>query len=263
MSKLFKVSVIIPVYNAEKYLRKAVESAEILDEVGEIILIEDKSPDGALDLCKELASKYVKVKFYQHPDKGNHGAGASRNYGIKNASCDYIAFLDADDYYLTNRFFTDKEILESRKDAEGVYNCVGTYFHSEEAKNQFFNQGLGYQETLTFSAAPEPKDLFQVLFHQHNSITGEFHTNGITLRKPVFEKVGGRIFWSGKFELTLIGPSDEAWDIAFIAEYPNGQAFVDMVKDPVYREAVKHRTAAVKTSRLIRLEPQKSGSVFG
>lgn len=80
---------------------------------------------------------------------------------------------------------------------------------------------------------------------------------------PVFEKVGGRIFWSGKFELTLIGPSDEAWDIAFIAEYPNGQAFVDMVKDPVYQRAVKHRTAAVKTSRLIRLEPQKSSGVFG
>lgn len=80
---------------------------------------------------------------------------------------------------------------------------------------------------------------------------------------PIFDKVGGRIFWSGQFELTLIGPADETWDVAFIAEYPNGQAFVDMVKDPDYQSAVKHRTAAVKTSRLIRLEPQKSKGVFG
>ena len=80
---------------------------------------------------------------------------------------------------------------------------------------------------------------------------------------PIFKKVGGRIYWSAKFELTLIGPGDEAWDIAFIAEYPSGQAFVDMVKDPDYQKAVVHRTAAVKTSRLIRLEQNKTGDVFG
>ena len=80
---------------------------------------------------------------------------------------------------------------------------------------------------------------------------------------PVLKKVGGRVFWSGAFELTLIGPSDEAWDIAFIAEYPSPQAFVDMVKDPEYQKAVKHRTAAVSTSRLIRFEARKTGSSFG
>ena len=80
---------------------------------------------------------------------------------------------------------------------------------------------------------------------------------------PIFEKVGGRIFWSGKFELMLIGPDDETWDVAFIAEYPSAQAFVDMVKSPDYQEAAKHRTAAVKTSRLIRLESQPSSGVFG
>lgn len=80
---------------------------------------------------------------------------------------------------------------------------------------------------------------------------------------PIFKKVGGRIFWSGSFELTLIGPQDEHWDVAFIAEYPNSQAFVDMVKDPDYQQAVKHRTAAVKTSRLVRLKPNKSQGLFG
>jgi len=80
---------------------------------------------------------------------------------------------------------------------------------------------------------------------------------------PIFQRVGGKIAWSGSFELTLIGPKDETWDIAFIAEYPSGAAFVEMVKDPEYQKAVLHRNAAVETSRLIRLEPGQSGNTFG
>ena len=74
-----KISVITPVYNAEKYITQAVESALQFPEVWEIILVEDQSPDNALEVCKTLAEKYDRVKLFQHPDKGNHGAGASRN----------------------------------------------------------------------------------------------------------------------------------------------------------------------------------------
>ena len=70
---------------------------------------------------------------------------------------------------------------------------------------------------------------------------------------PVFERLGGRIVWQGRFELMLIGPQEERWDHCFIAEYPSVAAFVEMIRDPVYREAVKHRQAAVEDSRLIRL----------
>ncbi len=63
---------------------------------------------------------------------------------------------------------------------------------------------------------------------------------------PVFERLGGRIVWQGKFELMLIGPETERWDHCFIAEYPSVAAFVEMIRDPVYREAVKHRQAAVE-----------------
>lgn len=80
---------------------------------------------------------------------------------------------------------------------------------------------------------------------------------------PVFTRVGGRQFWLGSFEHTLIGPADERWDVVFIAEYPNPAAFVEMIRDPVYREAVKHRQAAVEDSRLIRLRPRAPGTGFG
>jgi uncharacterized protein (DUF1330 family) len=81
--------------------------------------------------------------------------------------------------------------------------------------------------------------------------------------RPVFTRLGGRIVWQGRFELMLIGPSDERWDRCFIAEYPSVAAFVEMIRDPVYREAVKHRQAAVEDSRLIRLAPLPAGQGFG
>lgn len=79
---------------------------------------------------------------------------------------------------------------------------------------------------------------------------------------PVLARVGGRVVWRGAMEFMLIGPSDEQWDICFIAEYPSIDAFVTMIKDPDYREAMLHRQAAVSDSRLIRTEPLSLGESF-
>jgi uncharacterized protein (DUF1330 family) len=79
---------------------------------------------------------------------------------------------------------------------------------------------------------------------------------------PVFRRLGGEIVWRGKFELTLIGPAEERWDLCFIARYPSVAAFREMIRDSVYREAVQHRQAAVEDSRLVRLEPGPAGTGF-
>jgi uncharacterized protein (DUF1330 family) len=78
----------------------------------------------------------------------------------------------------------------------------------------------------------------------------------------VFRRVGGEILWRGDPELTLIGPPDERWDLIFVARYPTAGAFLEMVTDPVYREAVKHRQAAVLDSRLIRTREVGAGQGF-
>lgn len=72
---------------------------------------------------------------------------------------------------------------------------------------------------------------------------------------PIFQRVGGSVVWRGAFQTVLTGPADEHWDAAFIAQYPNAGAFLEMVTDPEYRIAVINRQAAVKTSRLIRFAP--------
>ena len=70
----------------------------------------------------------------------------------------------------------------------------------------------------------------------------------------IFKRLGGRQVWAGKPQVMVTGPGYEAWDIAFIAEYPTSEAFIAMVRDPEYRVLVAHRTAGVADSRLLRLE---------
>jgi len=80
---------------------------------------------------------------------------------------------------------------------------------------------------------------------------------------PILKRLGGRQVWAGKPQVLGTGPGAETWDIAFIAEYPNSQTFIDMVRDPEYRELVAHRTAGVEDSRLLRLDPITPGEGFG
>ena len=103
------ISVIIPVYNASGFIKNAVKSAHHFDCVSEIILIEDGSTDSSLEVCEELVYRYDKVSLYSHPNHVNKGAGASRNLGIEKANNKWIAFLDADDIFLENRFNKELE----------------------------------------------------------------------------------------------------------------------------------------------------------
>ncbi|NOX40573.1 MAG: DUF1330 domain-containing protein [Alphaproteobacteria bacterium] len=81
---------------------------------------------------------------------------------------------------------------------------------------------------------------------------------------PIFAALGGKIIWSGRPEMMLIGPdSFEDWDIAFIAQYPDASAFMTMMRDPEYQAVTHHRTAAIKTSRLIRMTPISAREAFG
>jgi len=83
---------------------------------------------------------------------------------------------------------------------------------------------------------------------------------------PIFRRVGGKIIWRGEPKLMLIGPAakrgDAAWDSVFVAYYPKASAFLEMVTDPDYQIAVKHRQAAVADSRLLRCSEAQDGDGF-
>lgn len=105
-----RISIIIPVYNSEKYIRRCLNS--ILNQTFqdfEIILIDDNSKDNSLKIISEIEETHKdKIKVLKN-DK-NVGAGASRNKGLKIASGEYITFIDSDDYIEEN---TLKRMYES------------------------------------------------------------------------------------------------------------------------------------------------------
>jgi len=179
------ISVVIPVYNAEKFVERAVESALVQPEVSQIILIEDGSPDNALEKCKDLETKHEKVHLFRHPEKDNQGAGASRNLGIKKATSEFVSFLDADDYYLEKRFEKTMTVFKDHSDAQGVYECVGTDFSSEKKKNEWLENGRDLFTTIKNLIAPQ--NLLEALTVGNQ---GYFHLNGLTVRRNVFETTG-------------------------------------------------------------------------
>lgn len=100
---MIKVSVIVPIYNSEKYLKKCLDSlvGQTLDDI-EIILINDGSTDNSESIIQEYTEKYNdKIKYISQK---NSGQAIARNNGIKIAQGEYIAFVDSDDYIEKNTY---------------------------------------------------------------------------------------------------------------------------------------------------------------
>ena len=96
-SIMVKVSVIIPVYNVEPYLKQCMDSVvgQTLKEI-EIICVDDGSTDGSLDILREYAAEDNRIQIIEQK---NAGAGAARNNGMRHATGKYLSFLDSDDFF--------------------------------------------------------------------------------------------------------------------------------------------------------------------
>ena len=179
----FTVSVIIPAYNVEKYIAKTIQSALIQPEVEEVIVIDDGSSDNTFKIIKEFQLKWDKIKVLNHKNNKNKGRSATRNLGLKNASQNYIGFLDADDYYMPDRFRNDKVVFEENEHVEVVYNAVGYHFYRELKEKE-----KGYFKKLNTVSQPlEHVDAFEALI---SSKYGYLHLNGLTVKKSVIDKIG-------------------------------------------------------------------------
>ena len=178
----FSVSVIIPVFNTQNFIEKAVKSALQQPEVVEVIVVNDGSTDNSLKIIEVLQEEDKRVKIYHHKNSINKGRSASRNLGISNAKSNYIAFLDADDFYLENRFKNDKEIFKSDKEIDGVYNAIGVHFY-----RKFKSIEKEKLELTTLKKKVNPEDLFDILLSGRE---GHFSIDGLTVKKTVFNVVG-------------------------------------------------------------------------
>lgn len=175
-----RVSVIIPVYNAEKYVAMAIDSVLAQEELLELILVEDNSPDNSLEICKEYASRDARVVLLRHPNGENRGAGASRNLGIKHAQGEFVAFLDADDQYVPNRFKTARQLFDANPDAHGVYGHIGTLYYDVEYKPLHLKRSRGEVTGLSEYVPPE-KLLTYLLRGSH----GHFSLDSLVVKREI------------------------------------------------------------------------------
>lgn len=126
------ISIIIPVYNVEKYLPQCVDSilAQTYQDF-EVILVDDGSPDGSPAICNEYAQKDARVRVIHQP---NAGVSAARNNGMSVAKGDWISFVDSDDW-------VDSDYLANFKmeedDADLIIQGLEYYDHRN---NKFFKQ---------------------------------------------------------------------------------------------------------------------------
>lgn len=105
-----KVSVIVPVYNVEKYVAQTIES--VLGQTYpnfELLIVDDESPDGSVEICRQFQDSRIKIISQK-----NRGLAGARNTGIRNATGDYLAFLDSDDLWLPEKLERHVAHLDSR-----------------------------------------------------------------------------------------------------------------------------------------------------
>lgn len=137
------LSIILPIYNVEKYLKECITSIvkQIDDEDDvEIILVDDGSNDGCPQICDEYTKKYPYIKTFH---KKNGGLSDARNYGLNVAEGKYIYFLDSDDYISENFLSTIKKELKNEIDIilfDGI--CVDENSNFMETKYDYKHYGL-------------------------------------------------------------------------------------------------------------------------
>lgn len=148
------ITVIIPVYNSEKYLEKTIKS--ILEQTYnnyELILIDNGSTDNSAEICKKYQEKDKRVKFYIQSKKGVSNA---RNMGIEKATGEFICFVDSDDYIekdmlnsymdiyikykpdlIVSGFFSEVEDIDGKVQMDEIYCDDKNYPNIEEIKKDF------------------------------------------------------------------------------------------------------------------------------
>lgn len=169
-----KVSVIVPVHNTEKYLDKCVQSikAQTLKDI-EIILVENASTDNSLAVCKALAEEDSRIKVIQ-TEIGD--LSHARNFGVKLATSEYVAFVDSDDSIAPD-MYESLYGLAAENDLDIVYaNHVLVY---DKKKPRYNYPETGVKKVLT------PKELLMMNFAHKIPL----HSGTMIVRKKFFDSM--------------------------------------------------------------------------
>lgn len=184
-----KVSVIIPLYNQGAFVKTAVDSALAQAETGEVIVVDDGSTDGSGEIEEYTRTHGSgRLRYLRHPDGKRHGVSASRNSAIEAARHPFIAFLDADDYMLPDRFRKTAELFAQFPETDAIAEALG--FEGDER-----------HVTMMRSQVPPSRIFFEMEPFGKN---GHFSVCALTVRKSV-------IATAGNFDESLRAGEDTEW----------------------------------------------------
>lgn len=126
-------SIIIPVYNTEKYLHQCVDSVLAQDfKDYEIILVDDGSPDNSNKICDEYAYKFPHIQVIH---KENGGLSDARNAGLKIATGDYLMFLDSDDFWKGENILCDLSSIINKVNPDVITHDLATFYDNDSRYN--------------------------------------------------------------------------------------------------------------------------------
>ena len=161
------LSVIVPVYNVEKYLRQCLDSLLAQSATDfEVIMVDDGSSDKSGDICEEYASSYSNFRVIH---KKNEGLGMARNTGLEHVNADYVMFLDSDDYLDSDcietlyQFLQDNDVDLCKGGFKRV-NDDGKIVDRISYDNQTFPESLAKSQFLPrlIGSSPTSHDSFEM-----------------------------------------------------------------------------------------------------
>lgn len=181
------ISVVIPAYQSEQFIEACIRSVLQHDCVKQVVVADDASTDDTAAIIQRLAEEDQRVEYTTHADGKNKGAGPTRNMAIGVCRYAWIAFLDADDLWLPERFDQTFSVLHAYPDADGVYECLGIQFDTEEAEQQWMERH-GYTLT-TLQERVEPESLIFSMAPLGNK--GWFSGDALLVKRTMLEVCGG------------------------------------------------------------------------
>ncbi|MEG1597211.1 MAG: glycosyltransferase family 2 protein [Bacilli bacterium] len=165
--KKIKVSVIVPIYNSEKYLSKCLDSLvkQTLNEI-QIILVNDGSSDNSEDICKDYCKQYRHILYLK---KENGGQASARNLGVSKASGEFLSFIDSDDYINIKTLAKAYEKAVSERADIVVFDIVKLTNENEEEHISYENLSLNEVTNYVISdPSPCNKIFRRKLFSENN-----------------------------------------------------------------------------------------------
>ena len=176
------ISVIVPVYNAEKYISRCLDSILLQEGDFEVVVINDGSSDSSLKILQEYTKKYKNIKLIS---QSNQGVSAARNAGLKVASAKYITFVDSDDWLEPNVFNLAIDVIKKDKSDVLLTGYYDVYDREWVRKTRGENEADLVPELSRFPTRTldklslfspfYAKDAYSDLYYSGTDIRGKFY----------------------------------------------------------------------------------------